>query len=248
MNGGALVTCEIDSGIAVIRMQDFAGKNALSHAMTLQLEQCIAELRGDERIRAVVLAGLPEYFCTGASREVLNDLVASRLPPADLLLPRVLLDIPMPVIAAMEGHAIGGGLAVGLCADLIVAAQESYYSCNFMNYGFTPGVGTTRLLEYALGPALAHEMLLTGRCFKGGHFAERGVFNHVVARAEVMATAMDLAARIAEKPRIALAALKLTLSSRKRELFEAARSVEILMHQITFAQSETAQLIRAEFG
>ncbi len=247
MNSDALVGCEIDSGIAVLRMQDAAGKNALSHAMTLELEQRIAELRGNERVRVVVLAGLPEYFCTGASREVLNDLVESRLPPSDLLLPRVLLDIPIPVIAAMEGHAIGGGLAVGLCADLIVAARESHYSCNFMNYGFTPGVGTTRLLEYTLGPALAHEMLLTGRSFKGAHFARRGAFNHVLPRAEVFATAMDLAARTAEKPRVALGALKLALSSRKREIFEAARSVEILMHQITFARTETAQLIREEF-
>jgi polyketide biosynthesis enoyl-CoA hydratase PksI len=247
VNSEGLVSCEIESGIAVLRMQDGKGKNALSHAMTLELEKRIAALRCNDRVQAVVLAGLPEYFCTGASREVLNDLIENRRHPADLLLPRMLLDIPVPVIAAMEGHAIGGGLAVALCADLIVAARESYYSCNFMNYGFTPGVGTTRLLEYALGPALAHEMLMTGCAFKGGHLAGRGAFNHVLPRAAVFAKAMDLATQTAEKPRVAQAALKLALSSRKREMFEAARTTEILMHQITFAQSETARLVLGEF-
>jgi polyketide biosynthesis enoyl-CoA hydratase PksI len=243
MNSGQLVDYEIDSGVAVLRMRDEAGRNALSHAMTHELEQCLASVRGDDRIKVVVLTGLPEYFCTGASREVLDDLVDNRRVPGDLLLPRALLDIPVPVIAAMEGHAIGGGLAVGLCADLTVLALESRYGCSFMNYGFTPGVGTTRLLEHVVGPALAHEMLLTGRAFKGAHFAARGAFNYVLRRADVLAKAMDLAQHIAEKPRVALAALKLALSSRKREMFEAARGVEILMHQITFARPETTQLI-----
>ena len=242
-----LVGCAIENGIAVVRMQDAVGKNALSHDMTRALENRIGDLHGNTDIKVIVLAGLPEYFCTGASRGVLDELLQKRRAPADLLLPRVLLDIPVPVIAAMEGHAIGGGLAVGLCADLIVAANESHYSCNFMNYGFTPGVGTTRLLEHVLGPALAHEMLLTGRSFKGRHFAERGAFNYVLPRTEVLAKAMDLAARTAEKPRVSLVALKLALSSRKREIFEAARSMEILMHQITFAQTETAHLIEGEF-
>lgn len=242
-----LITCNIDEGIACIRMQDEAGKNALSRELIPELEHALHAVSEDAGVKVIVLAGLPEYFCTGASRAVLEELLAGGVAPRDLLLPRAVLDVNVPLIAAMEGHALGGGLALGLCADIIVAAKESRYGCNFMNYGFTPGVGATRLLEYVLGPTLAHEMLLTGRTVRGSHFEGRGGFNSVLPRQQVMAEAMDLAARIAEKPRLSLMALKISLSAQKRQIFEAARSTEILMHHLTLNQTDVARLVREEY-
>jgi polyketide biosynthesis enoyl-CoA hydratase PksI len=135
-------------------------------------------------------------------------------------------------------------VALGICADLTVLARESRYAANFMNYGFTPGLGTTRLLEHLLGPSLAYEMLLTGRAIRGSHFEGRPGFNYLLPRQDVMNKAYDLASRIAEKPRASLLSVKFTLSSRKRELFEAARSSERLMHQITFVLPDVERLIR----
>lgn len=240
-----LTHLEVDAeGVAVFAMRDPAGKNALSVAMAEEIEHRCSEISRDERIKVVILAGLDEYFSTGASREVLEQVLAGKISPRDLLLPRFLLDIPVPLIAAMSGHAIGGGLALGICADITLVARESRYAANFMNYGFTPGMGTTRLLEYLLGPALAHEMLLTGRAFSGAHFEGKTGFNYVLSREEVLPKAMDLAARLAEKPRVSLTTLKVALSSRKRELFEAARSSEALMHQLTFPLPDVERLIR----
>ena len=240
-----LTHLEIDAdGIAVFAMRDAAGKNALSLAMVEEIEHGCAQISRDQRIKAVVLAGLDEYFSTGANRELLEQVLAGKISPRDLLLPRFLLDVPVPLIAAISGHAIGGGLALGLCADITLVARESRYAANFMNYGFTPGMGTTRLLEYLLGPALAHEMLLTGRAFPGSHFDGKTGFNYVLPRKEVLPKAMDLAARLAEKPRLSLTTLKVALSSRKRELFEAARSSEVLMHQLTFLLPDVERLIR----
>jgi polyketide biosynthesis enoyl-CoA hydratase PksI len=233
-----------DSGVATLVMNDAPRKNALSLEMAAELEDRFRDFSRNESIKAIVLTGLDEYFSTGANREVLQQITSGKATPRDLLLPRVLLDVETPVIAAMSGHALGGGLALGICADLTVIARESRYGATFINLGFTPGMGLTRLLEHALGVPTAHEMLLTGQAFRGSHLENRGAFNYVVPRKEVLKKAQELAALLAEKPRTAMTALKLSLSSKKRQLFEEARTAECLMHQITFFSPEVDRAIR----
>ena len=166
-------------------------------------------------------------------REVIDDLISGRREGGELLLPRVLLECPVPCIAAMAGYAIGGGFALGMAADLIVLGAESRYCLNFMDLGFTPGMGTTALLEHVLSPATVHELLYTGEARRGRDFAS---VCRVLPRAEVLPRAQDLAARIAEKPRDALVALKRTLSIPRRQAFELARTHETLMHAASFNQ------------
>jgi polyketide biosynthesis enoyl-CoA hydratase PksI len=159
----------------------------------------------------------------------------------------VLLDIPVPTIAAMEGHAIGGGLALGLCADIILIGRESRYGCGFMNLGFTPGMGTTRLLEVVVSPPIAHEMLYGGEPLKGAHFEGRSGFNYILPRRQVRPKALELAQRIAEKPRVALLALKQVLSSPKRVAYERSRAGETLMHRISLGQPDISRLISSNY-
>lgn len=221
-------------GVAVVRMCDEKTGNALSEAMVHRLESLFQDARSHADIKVVILAGLSEYFSSGASRDVLLKLAENRIEPKELTLPRHLLGIPVPTIAAMEGHAIGGGLALGICCDIILIARESSYSCPFMNYGFTPGMGTTRLLELVVSPAIAHEMLFTGRPFKGAHFENRSGFNHVLPRSDLWARAMDIAERISEKPRPSLVLLKANLAASRRRIYEGAFQGETEMHRQTF--------------
>jgi len=228
------VTRERVDGVATITMVDAATANALTHEMVDALGAAFAELGRDRAVRAIVLAGLPEVFSSGASRDVIDDLVSGRRDGGELLLPRVLLECPVPVVAAMAGYAIGGGFALGMAADVIVLAAESRYCLNFLDLGFTPGMGTTRLLEHTLSSAVAHELLFTGEARRGRDLARTGI-NHVVSRGEVLARAQDVAARIADKSREVVVALKRTLSIPRREAFELARTHETLMHAASFA-------------
>jgi polyketide biosynthesis enoyl-CoA hydratase PksI len=239
------VTLAIAERIAVVTLDDEAGRNALSEPMVHELTRTLAAAGADRAVHAIVLAGRPDVFCTGASREMLAAIVSGRVAPADILLPRAVLDLPVPVIAAMAGHAIGGGLALGLCADLVVIARESRYGASFMNMGFTPGMGMTRLLEHVLTPAVAHELLYTGEARRGDAFATG--FNSIVTRTDVLPRAMELAARIAEKPRYALEALKRTLSLPRRRAFEQTRTIEALMHEVCFAQPDIARRIEDSY-
>ena len=216
--------------------------HALSHAVVEHLGRVFGAIERAE-VGAVVLAGGDEWFSSGASREVIEDLVRERRDAGEILLPRLLLECPVPVIAAMAGSAIGGGFALGIAADLVMIARESRYSLNFLELGFTPGMGTTRLLEHVLSTAIAHELLYSGEARRGRDFDGRSGINAILPRAEVLPRALDLAARIAGKPRAALVSLKRALSLARRQAFEAARTQEAQMHALSFSRPGAAQRI-----
>jgi polyketide biosynthesis enoyl-CoA hydratase PksI len=186
-------------------------------------------------------------FAAGAPRDLLARLARGEALPTDIALSKAMLDVPVPTIAAMEGHATGGGLALGLCADIIVLARESRYGASFMNMGFTPGMGMTRLLEHVLSPAIAQELLYTGEFRKGSEFVGATGINYILPRGQVCAKAFDVAARIAEKPRGSLELLKRTLSVRRRQAFEESRTIEAMMHSISFMQDEVRDRIEGEY-
>lgn len=218
-----------EHGVATVRMADEVGRNELSGPFVAELEAALAEASA---AKVVLLCGLPTVWCGGASRGTLEGLMEGRLLATELLLPRCLLELPVPVVAALAGHAVGGGLALAAAADLCFAARESRYGANFMDLGFTPGMGSTRLLEHMFTPAVAHELLYTGELRRGADFT--GGFNAVLPRARVEEHARSVALRIADKPRASLVLLKRTLALPRRRAFEAARTLESLMHDLSF--------------
>jgi polyketide biosynthesis enoyl-CoA hydratase PksI len=229
----ALVDLRRDDGIAWLEMKDDAGDNAFSPPFVSALLGAIDRAAIDASLKAVVLAGTPRVFSSGATRGVLERLRARELPPTELVLGRRLMSIPVPVIAAAEGHAVGGGLALLLSADLVVIARESRYGANFVTLGLTPGMGTTCLLESVVSRAVAHELLYTGELRRGAAFASVSGFNAVVPRSEVRDRAHALAWRIAEHPRETLRLLKRSLTLPKRRALEEAMTLESLMHEVT---------------
>lgn len=227
-----MVRLTTGDGIATLTLADPRSANALGEEMVHALQEAFAAIDRDRHLRAVVLSADGETFSSGAPQALLLRLAAGDLRPADIVLPKLLLDCAVPVIAAMAGHATGGGFALGLAADIVLLGEESRYGFTFMNLGFTPGMGTTLLCEHVLSPAVAHELLYTGELRRGRRFAGTGI-NHVLPRHEVDVAAMDIAARIADKPRSSVSVLKRTLSLPRRRAFEVSLTQESLMHQLT---------------
>ncbi|MBX3273078.1 MAG: enoyl-CoA hydratase/isomerase family protein [Sandaracinaceae bacterium] len=244
---GELIAIERrDDGVAVVTMADEAGHNAMTPAFVRALVRALDEVEAWPRLKVVVLAGTEDVFSSGADLTMLSALVDGSIAPAEIVLPKRVLDVPVPVVAAMTGHAIGGGLALGLCADVVFAARQSRYGCSFMNMGFTPGMGMTKLLEHVAPPAIAHEMLLTGEPKRGRWLEARGVFNAVLDRPDVLPHALDVAARIADKPRPSLEILRRTLTLPRRQAFELTHTIESLMHRVSFGLSEVRERIGEE--
>lgn len=238
----------IEPGIVEIRMQDRVHKNVFTEPLVRGLIDAFDRVRADTTCKVVVLTGYDTYFASGGSKEALLALYEGKAKFTDGNIYSLPLECDVPVIAAMQGHGIGGGFVLGLFADFVVLSRESVYTTNFMKYGFTPGFGSTYVLPKKLGVSCAAELLITARNFRGGELAQRGIPFPVLPRTEVLAHAYETARQVAEKPRESLIVLKRHLVIEiKRELPKFIEQ-ELAMHDVTFHQPEVKERIHALFG
>jgi len=239
---------EIDTGVVQVTMQDRANKNTFSKELMSGLVDAFARIRANSSYRAVVVTGYDSYFCSGGTQDSLLMLHEGQGKFTDANLYSLPLECEIPVIAAMQGHGIGGGFVFGLFADCVVLSRESIYTTNFMKYGFTPGFGATYMLPKKLGIGLAEEMLLSARTYRGADLEKRGIPFAVLPRAEVLAYAQQLARDLAEKPRISLVTLKSHLVDGIRKQLPSFIEQELAMHAKTFHQPEVKERIQKAFG
>ena len=248
MTDGVVQWREDAAGIVWITMQDRVNKNTFSAGLVRGLAEAFASVERSSTSKVVVLTGFDSYFACGGTQEGLLSIQDRTTKFTDSNLYRLPLDCSVPVIAAMQGHGIGGGLVLGLFADLIVMSRESVYTANFMKYGFTPGMGATCVLPWKLGTVLAHELLFTAGNYRGADLEARGAPFPIVARAGVLALAEQRAREIAEKPRVSLVTLKEHLVRGMRTELTKVVEQELAMHDVTFTQPEVRERIRMLFG
>lgn len=234
--------------ILQIRMCDKDNKNTFSTALTDGLITAFGEAEHDITLKAVILTGYGNYFASGGTQETLLTLAEGRASFTDTDLYSLSLRCPVPVIAAMQGHAIGGGFVLGLFADFVLLSRESIYTANFMRYGFTPGMGATYVVPEKLGVVLGHELLMAGDSYRGEELQRRGIPLPVLPREQVPGRALELAQTLAEKPRISLTTLKRHLTAKTRQVLPAIVAQELDMHRITFQQAAVAERIKGSFG
>jgi 4-carboxy-3-alkylbut-2-enoyl-[acp] decarboxylase len=213
------------------------------------LSAVLRDLTERQSVRAVILEGTDAYFSAGASRESL--LHAGRDMASDYAsrVVRALLDVPVPTVAAAAGHAIGGGLLLALWCDAVVLAEESLYGANFMRLGFTPGMGSTRLVPEAFGPTLGREMLFSGRLLTGREIREAHCpLSHAVcARSRVAERSRALARDFADATHESLVLLKQMLANGRRESFEHGLRAEQAAHARLFEDPATVAEIERRY-
>jgi polyketide biosynthesis enoyl-CoA hydratase PksI len=232
------------NGVAFVAMEDRASRNRSSEEFLSGIEEVFRAIQANSQARVVVITGYDNYFCCGGTREELL-LVASRQAKfTDFAFYDQLLRCEIPVVAAMQGHAIGGGLVFGAYADVIVLAEESIYSTNFMHYGITPGIGATWVIPHKFGSALGWEMLFTAKNYFGRELRERGAPVRVAQKAEVVELSCSLAHEIAEKPLLALRELKRCFYESVRNDQAAAIQKELRMQADVFAHSDVIERVR----
>ena len=194
-----------------------------------ELKTALDAAQNDPNTRVILLEGGTNYFSAGGSRQLLVGPDAEHAVPELVAeIPRILFGVELPLVAVAAGHAIGGGLAMALCCDIVVLGDESLYGANFVSLGFTPGMGASVLLAEAVGEFLAREMLFTGRLMKGRELARAGgmLAHAVFSRDAVRARALEIADEIAGVPRETVVALKRLILSRRRAAVLAAAEQE----------------------
>lgn len=239
---------EIGPGIVQVTMQDRVHKNTFTEELIAGLVQSFEVIRENTNYKVVILTGFDSYFASGGTQEGLLAIYEGRAKFTNTNIYSLSLFCKIPVIAAMQGHAIGGGFALGLFADFVILSRESVYTTNFMKYGFTPGMGATYILPRKLGFSLAQELLLNAGNYRGADLEKRGVPFLVLPRQEVLGYARELAGQIAEKPRLSLITLKDHLVAQLREELPRVIEQEIAMHKKTFHQPGVKERIITLFG
>lgn len=245
---GRLVQLRLGDPVALVRLADTISRNVFTPALGAQFCDALDRAVAEPRSRVVLLAGLPDVFCSGGSRADLLGAPGSVPTTSYAGLIRTPLRCPLPVVAAMRGHAIGGGLLLGLYADVPMLSERSVYTANFLNYGFSPCNGASWVLPHRLGPVLGAELLLGAARYRGAELRDRGVPLRVLPHDEVEQAAEALAARMAAAPRRALEYAKAALTDGWWPASERAIAREVPGHLETLRLPEVRQRVAGAYG
>jgi len=179
--------------------------NALNHALGAEMMAALAAAEADSSVRAVVLTGAGRAFSAGAdlegfARMAAHDARAERESFTGLAFPRAFANFPKPIIAAVNGPAVGWGLTVSLMCDLRLAAEDAFFSAGFVKAGVTPEFGSSFLLPAIVGLGRALDLTLTARQVSAQEALAMGLVSRVVPRDQLLPAALELAAQVASYP------------------------------------------------
>lgn len=209
-----LVLYEQDGPVATLTLNAPDELNAMSVAMGMEFSAHVKRVKKDKSVRVVILTGAGRAFSSGGHLKMLADkLTQTRAQNQNSLkkfysLYLGIRDLPQPVIAAINGHAIGAGFCLALACDLRYAVKEAKMAANFAKIGLAPGMGGTWLISRLAGPTIASEILLTGKTFDAQQAFDWGLLNGITAPDELQATVMKTAGEIAQNGATAIKHIK----------------------------------------
>jgi 2-(1,2-epoxy-1,2-dihydrophenyl)acetyl-CoA isomerase len=247
------VKVESEGGVGWIRLNRPEKMNAIGAVTRQQLSEAIKQAERDDAIRVVVLTGSGRAFSSGADvtemvqggglrtpEDVGNVLRNEYLP----MLTR-LRTMPKPVIAAMNGPAVGIGASYALACDIRIAVPEAYILEAFINIGLAPDGGVSWLLPRLAGTGVAYEMFFTGKPLQAADAHRLGVINRIVAADQLEAEVRELANQIASQPRQALGAAKRAVIHALDSSYEEAVEFESYLQEAQAGSSEFAEGVQA---
>jgi enoyl-CoA hydratase/carnithine racemase len=205
-----LVRVETEQAVATIRL-DRPPMNALNAQVQNEIAAAAARLTGDDGIRAGIIYGGGKVFAAGADITEMAEAGYAEMAAAGARLQdafTAVAKIPKPVVAAITGYALGGGLELALCADFRVMGESAQVGQPEILLGIIPGAGGTQRLPRLVGPARAKDIVFTGRFVGAQEALAIGLVDKVVPDADVYEAARALAARYASGPAVALRAAK----------------------------------------
>lgn len=235
-------------GVALLTLNRPEARNALNQRTRQVLADWFRAIAQDSSIRCVILTGGPTVFAAGADlREVAEST------PVDMYMRHVerlwaaIAECPKPVIAAVNGFALGGGCELAMHADIIVAGKGATFGQPEIKVGIMPGAGGTQRLARAIGKFQAMKMLLTGLPISGEQAYAMGLVSEVVEDRQVLQRARELASLIAQMPPIAAEQIKEVLLAGMNAPLDSALTLERKAFQLLFATADQKEGMKAFF-
>ncbi len=244
---GEFVRVDVEQAIATIRL-DRPPMNALNSQVQAEIARAASQVGDDDQVRAVVIYGGEKVFAAGADiKEMAQasyaDMAASsrRLQDSFTAVAR----IGKPVVAAITGYALGGGLELALCADFRVAGESARVGQPEILLGVIPGAGGTQRLPRLVGPARAKDIVFTGRFVGAAEALSMGLVDKVVPDADVYQAAVELVARYAKGPAVALRAAKQAIDEGLDADLDTGLEIERLHFAGLFATQDQREGMRS---
>jgi len=249
------VKVETEGGVGWIRLNRPEKMNAIGAVTRRQLGDAIKQVERDESVRVVVLTGSGRAFCSGADvTEMAQSGDGGMRTPEDVgnvlrneympMLTR-LRTMPKPVIAAMNGPAVGIGASYALACDIRIATPEAYILEAFVNIGLAPDGGVSWLLPRLVGTGIAYEMFFSGKPLQAADAHRLGVINRLVPADRLEAEVRELASQLSTQPTQAMAAAKRAVNHALESSYEEALEFESYLQEAQAASPEFAEGVQA---
>jgi enoyl-CoA hydratase len=238
------ILLDVTDGVALLTLNEPARRNPMSEQMGEELADALRGVEANADVRVLVLAGAGESFCAGGDMALIEANTRREVEARRQVMRAYydrylsLLRLPVPTIAAVHGHAVGGGLALALACDLRYAAEDARLSVNFARLGLHPGMASTLTLPRAVGAARALELFYTGRVVSGREAESMGLVNRAVPRSELMPAALETARSIAGSSPLVVRMLKRAVYQGLESAVAAAVEYEAFCQAITFGSAD----------
>jgi enoyl-CoA hydratase/carnithine racemase len=232
--------------IVVFRLNRPQVRNALNLQVRARLADEVTRHAADEKIRCLIVTGSDTVFAAGAD---IGEMAEAG--PVEVMARNVqkywhaIMDCPKPLIAAVEGFALGGGLELALCADIIVAGEGARLGLPEVKVGILPGAGGTQKLARLIGSKRAMLLLMTGRMFSAAEAHGMGVVSELAPTGQALARALEIAREIAALPPISIMQIKEIVNAGLNASLDTALMLERKAFQLQFATRDQKEGMRA---
>jgi enoyl-CoA hydratase/carnithine racemase len=246
---------EKDGPVVTLTMDQPEKRNPLSGNTALEeLVAAVERIHDDRSVRAVILTGNGPAFSAGGDIGVIQRQATSAVSEMDIRqeyrrgIQRVtagLYNLEVPVIAAINGHAVGAGLGLACMCDIRIASENAKMGAGFIKLGIIPGDGSTWLLPRIVGPSRAAEFFLTGDTIDAQTALEWRLVSQVVAADQLMAVAKDMAGRIARNPEHSVRLTKRLLREAMRSSLETVLELSAMFQAVSHKTPDHSEAVSA---
>jgi enoyl-CoA hydratase/carnithine racemase len=252
MSRPELITIDVDEQVATVSLNRADRANAMDGAFFAALCEALDSVGDRDDVRVVLLRGEGRHFCAGGDLD--HPLFSQDDPEVRrreigeaYAVTTRLLDLPVPVVCAVQGRCAGAGLALVMASDVRVAADTAKFSLDFVRLGLSPDMGTGWLLASTVGTGRALDLALTGEVFGAQQASDWGIVTRLVPEADLLDTATAVARRLADHPRGGVEAIRRllrVLPNMSREDGFEAETVEMVRLTATLEARERLEAFR----
>lgn len=240
-----------DGNVAILAINRPNAMNALNTELLLELDMALENLNEDSEIFVIILTGEGKAFVAGADISEMKDKTPEAARSFGMLGSKIFRKLELmekPIIAAVNGYALGGGCELAISCDIILAGEKAKFGQPEVGLGITPGFAGTQRLPRIVGIKKAKELIFTGGMIGAQEAEKIGLVNRVVPQEELMTTAMEMAKTIASKGQIAVRYAKAAINRGIETDMDTGNAIETDLFALCFANDDQKEGMTAFLG